>query len=73
MHLIFSVQNSIVICATWSVMDKELRIVVASPWFATKKEVGPVNVIMCQAFYLLTYFIFTLLTFCRCGTEGLGN
>lgn len=40
MHLKFSVQNSIVIYATWSVMDKELRIVVASPWFATKKEVG---------------------------------
>lgn len=43
MHLIFSVHNS-VIYATWSVMDsaldKELRIVVASPWFATKKEVG---------------------------------
>lgn len=52
----------------------ELRIVVARPWFATKKEAGGWEMlIMFQALYLLTYFIFTVLSFYRCGIEGPEN
>lgn len=55
---------------------REQRIVANHPWFPTKKEAGGWEMlIMFQALYLLTYFIFTVqvLSFYRSGIEGPEN